>query len=177
MSKATHCPAMCSTNASPIHEPLHESPTMTDLLLACLHHLVVFAIVTIPAVELALMRGRVDALRIRNLARLDATYGALAGLILVIGFARVFHGAKGSAFFLQNPVFWTKISFFALAGLVSIVPTVRLIRWKNAARRDTDFVAAPDAVASTRKWLTVELCVFVPIPLLAAAMARGVGLG
>ena len=28
----------------------------------------------------------------------------------------------------------------------------------------------------TRRWLTVELALFVPIPLLAAAMARGIGL-
>jgi putative membrane protein len=149
---------------------------MTDLLLACLHHLVVFSLVTIPAVELALMRGQVNALRIRHLARLDGAYGALAGLILVIGFGRVFHGAKGPDFFLHNPVFWAKIAFFALVGLVSIVPTVRVLRWKKAVRRDTAFVALPAELASTRRWLTVELCLFVPIPLLAAAMARGVGL-
>ena len=148
----------------------------TDLLLACLHHLVVFSIVAIPAAELALMRGRLDAVRIAHLARLDAMYGLLAMLILAIGFGRVFWGAKGSAFFLHNPVFWTKIGFFALVGLVSIVPTVRLLRWKKATRRDAAFVVAAPDVASTRRWLTVELALFVPIPLLAAAMARGVGL-
>ena len=149
---------------------------MTDLLLACLHHLVVFALVTIPAVELALMRGSVGAVRVAHLARLDAAYGVLAGLILVIGFGRVFHGAKGPDFFLHNPVFWAKLSFFALVGLVSAVPTVRLLRWKKAARRDASFVVPEPLLASTRRWLTVELALFVPIPLLAAAMARGVGL-
>jgi putative membrane protein len=150
---------------------------MTDLLLACLHHLVVFAIITIPAVELALMRGQANALRIRHLARLDAAYGVLAGLILVIGFGRVFHGAKGPDFYLHNPVFWAKIAFFALVGGVSIVPTLRMLRWKKAVRRDPAFAAPPGELAGTRRWLTAELCLFVPIPLLAAAMARGVGLG
>ncbi len=150
---------------------------MTDLLLACLHHLVVFSIVTIPAVELALMRGRADALRIRHLARLDSIYGLLAVLILVIGFGRVFHGAKGPAFFLQNPVFWAKIAFFALVGLVSVVPTLRVLRWRKAVSRDAAFIVAPHELAGTRRWLVVELCLFVPIPLLAAAMARGFGLG
>jgi putative membrane protein len=149
---------------------------MTDLLLACLHHLVVFALVAIPAVELALMRGQVGALRVRHLARLDATYGVLAGLILAIGFARVFHGAKGSAFFLHNPVFWAKLACFGALGLVSIVPTVRVLRWKKAVTRDAGFVVGQDDLASTRRWLQVELALFVPIPLLAAAMARGVGL-
>ena len=150
---------------------------MTDLLLACLHHLVVFTLVTLPVAELALMRGRVGALRVQHLARIDAMYGGLAALILVIGFGRVFHGAKGADFFLRNPVFWTKIAFFALAGLVSIVPTVRVLRWKKAVRGDAGYVVQDDDLAGTRRWLCVELALFVPIPLLAAAMARGVGLG
>ena len=148
----------------------------TDLLLACLHHLVVFSLVAIPAAELALMRGQLGAVRVAHLARLDAMYGLLAMLILAIGFGRVFWGAKGSAFFLHNPVFWAKIGFFALVGLVSVVPTVRLLRWKKAVQRDAGFVVPEPDVAGTRRWLTVELALFVPIPLLAAAMARGVGL-
>ena len=149
---------------------------MTDLLLACLHHLVVFTLVTLPVAELALMRGQVGALRVNHLARIDALYGVLAVLILAIGFGRVFHGAKGAEFFLRNPVFWTKIAFFALAGLVSVVPTMRVLGWKKSARRDAAFVVPAADLASTRRWLGVELALFVPIPLLAAAMARGVGL-
>ena len=131
----------------------------------------------VPAAELALMRGTMGALRIRHVARLDALYGLLAALILAIGFGRVFHGAKGSDFYLHNPVFWAKLACFAAVGLVSIVPTVRVLRWKRAAARDAAFVAADAELASTRRWLAVELALFVPIPLLAAAMARGVGLG
>ncbi len=149
----------------------------TDLLLACLHHLVVFSLVTIPAVELALMRGQVGALRIAHLAKLDAVYGLLAMAILAIGFGRVFWGAKGSAFLLHNPVFWTKLGLFALAGLASAAPTVRILRWKKAVARDAGFAVAPADLADTRRWLAAELALFVPIPLLAAAMARGVGLG
>ena len=150
---------------------------MTDLLLACLHHLVVFTLVTLPVAELVLMRGHAGALRVNHLARIDALYGLLAVAILVIGFGRVFHGAKGAEFFLRNPVFWTKIAFFALAGLVSVVPTVRVLRWKKAVLRDPAFVVPEADLARTRRWLALELALFVPIPLLAAAMARGVGLG
>jgi len=148
-----------------------------DLLLACLHHLVVFSLVTIPAVELAQMRGPVGPTRIAHLARLDAIYGLLAMAILAIGFGRVWWGAKGSIFYLHNPVFWAKLAFFALAGLASAVPTVRILRWKKAVAREPAFAVAEADLASTRRWLTVELALFVPIPLLAAAMARAVGLG
>ncbi len=37
-------------------------------------------------------------------------------------------------------------------------------------------MVAEPLLASTRRWLKAELALFVPIPLLAAAMARGVGL-
>lgn len=149
----------------------------TDLLLACLHHLVVFSLVTIPAVELALMRGSVGAPRIAHLARIDAIYGLLAMAILAIGFGRVYYGAKGSIFYLHNPVFWAKLAFFALAGLASAVPTVRILRWKKAVARTPGFAVAEADLAGTRRWLAAELALFVPIPLLAAAMARAVGLG
>lgn len=149
----------------------------TDLLLACLHHLLVFSLVAVPAAELALMRGAMGAPRIGHVARLDAIYGVLAMLILAIGFGRVFHGAKGSDFYVHNPVFWAKLAFFAAVGLVSAVPTVRVLRWKKASARDAAFVVAEGELADTRRWLKIELALFVPIPLLAAAMARGVGLG
>jgi putative membrane protein len=149
----------------------------TDLLLACLHHLVVFSLVAIPAVELALMRGPLAGARVAQLARLDAIYGLLAMAILAIGFGRVFWGAKGSAFYLHNPVFWAKLAFFGLAGLASAVPTVRILRWRKAVAREPGFAVAEAEVAGTRRWLAAELALFVPIPLLAAAMARAVGLG
>jgi len=148
-----------------------------DLLLACLHHLVVFSLVAIPAVELALMRGPVGSTRIGQLARLDAVYGLLAMAILAIGFGRVYGGAKGPAFYLHNPVFWAKLAFFALAGLASAAPTVRILRWKRAVAREPGFAVAEPDIVSTRRWLAAELALFVPIPLLAAAMARAVGLG
>ena len=148
----------------------------TDLLLACLHHLVVFSLVTIPAVELALMRGQVGALRIAHLARLDAAYGLLAVAILAIGFGRVFWGAKGSAYYLHNPVFWAKLAFFLAVGLVSALPTVRFIRWKRALQADAAFTPSAAEVTGVRRLMAIELALFVPIPLLAAAMARGYGL-
>jgi len=149
---------------------------LTDLLLACLHHLVVFSLPAVLVAELVLLRGEVGGPRLRHAGRVDAVYGILAVAILVIGFARVFHGAKGYSFYVGNPVFWAKIAFFAAVGGLSAVPTIRLLRWNRAARRDASFVAPERDVASTRAWIKAELALFVPIPLLAAAMARGFGL-
>jgi putative membrane protein len=149
---------------------------MTDLLLAFAHHALVFSLVALLAAELAIVARPLAGGGIRLLSALDGAYGATAGLIIAVGFGRVFLGAKGAAFFLHNPVFWAKLAFFLAVGLVSAVPTMRFMRWKRAARSDAGYAPAPADVASVRRWMLAELALFVPIPLLAAAMARGVGL-
>jgi len=148
---------------------------MTDLLLAFAHHGLVFALLALLAAELAIVARGVRSADIRTLASLDGFYGMSAMAIIAIGFGRVFLGAKGAAFFLHNPVFWAKLGFFLVVGLVSARPTIRFVRWKRALQADPGFAPAPGEVAAVRRWIATELVLFVPIPLLAAAMARGYG--
>jgi len=148
---------------------------MTDLLLAFAHHGFVFALLALLAAELAIVARGVQSADVRRLSGLDAAYGLTAMVILVVGFVRVFWGAKGSAFFLHNPVFWAKLAFFLAVGLVSAMPTIRFVRWKKQLQADPAFVPAPAEVAAVRRWITTELVLFVPIPMLAAAMVRGYG--
>lgn len=147
------------------------SPLALDAALAIAHHLVVFSLVAALVAEMVLMAGAPDTRRLQQLGRLDAAYGALAGLVVAAGFTRAVFGAKGWAFYAGNPVFWAKIGTFALVGLLSIVPTVRLLRWRRAG-------TLPDAQSwqSTRAWLHAELALLVLIPVFAVLMARGVGL-
>ena len=51
-----------------------------DLVLAILHHLIVFALVAIIFVELVNVRSGMDAESARRVAAIDAWYGILAGL-------------------------------------------------------------------------------------------------
>jgi len=150
---------------------------LTDLLLALAHHLLVFTIAAVLAAELALLGRPMSAPALRRVSSLDAAYGMAAMLILLIGFGRVFQGAKGSAFYLHNPVFWAKIGCFLAVGLVSIVPTIRFLQWKKRLQADAGFVPAEAEVSRVRRLVQAELVLFVPIPLLAAAMARGYGFG
>jgi putative membrane protein len=147
-----------------------------DISLAIAHHLLVFSLAGILAFELATVRRGMNAATLRPLGIVDLHYGVIASLILVIGFARVFFGAKGAEFYLANHVFWTKIAAFAVVGLVSIAPTVLIFRWRRRAKIDAS-VAPPDSeVALARRCLIAETVVFLTIPIWAALMARGVGL-
>jgi putative membrane protein len=151
---------------------------MTDLVLAIVHHLIVFGIASVLAAELALMRPAALSPRtVRLLGRFDAAYGVLALAILVVGFLRVQYGAKGAGFYMDNPVFWAKIAAFAIVGLISIKPTLRILAWQKLAKADAAFVPALDEVGTLRRLMLLEIHVFALIPVFAAMMARGVGLG
>ncbi|HWQ87050.1 DUF2214 family protein [Brevundimonas sp.] len=143
---------------------------MLDLGLAIAHHILVFGLVAMLMAERVLMR--VPTIDVRRLGRLDAGFGATAGLILIVGACRVFFGGKGWAFYETNPFFWAKLATFLLIGLASAVPTVRLIAWTRAAKADPSF--QPDQ-ADRRKVvaaLGVEALLLVPLLGFAAAMAR-----
>lgn len=149
---------------------------MTDLVLAIAHHLLVFGLAAILAAELAMIRPGLSGDGLKRLGAIDLHYGAVAGLILAVGFARVFLGVKGPDAYLGNWVFWAKISAFLVVGVLSVQPTVRIIGWRRQARADPAFSLAADHVRSVRKFLVAELAVFALIPIFAAAMARGYGL-
>ena len=147
-----------------------------DLILAILHHLGVFTVAGVIAVEWALVRPGMSMEKIRQVAKIDAAYGIAAGLVLFIGFARVFFGLKGSAFYLQNPVFWAKISAFIVIGVLSVTPTLLFLHWRDKGKKDPSFLPSADEIANVRRYVKIEAHVFVLIPILAAAMARGYGL-
>ena len=149
---------------------------MPDLVLAILHHLLILSLAGLLAAELVLLKPAVSGAGLRTLGAVDAGYGATAGLILVVGFCRVFLGAKGSTFYLENPVFWAKIAAFGVVGLLSILPTIAILKWRKQAKADPAFTPPAAEVARTRRVLVLELAVFALIPIFAAAMARGYGL-
>ena len=144
----------------------------TDLVLAALHHLLVFGLVAMLVSEAVLLGTPLDARTLGRLARIDAGYGASAGLLLLVGTARVFHGIKGQDFYLHSPWFHAKIGTFLLVALLSILPTLRFLRWRKAVRANVTF--HPDAadLARVRGILRLELALLATIFVLAAAMAR-----
>jgi putative membrane protein len=149
---------------------------MIDMLLSSLHFLLVFALVAILAAQSALIRPGIPASDLRLAAILDRAYGASAALLLGVGFSRVYWSAKGSSFYMSNPLFWTKIGLFTTVALLSIPPTLRLIQWSKQAHSQTEFLPSEEQIRRIRRWLRAEAFVLLFIPFVAAAMARGMGL-
>ena len=143
---------------------------MLDLTLAICHHLLVFAIFGVLWIEWVLVRPGLTLSALRTIAAMDLAYGAAAGLVIVIGFARVIWAAKGWDYYSHNVFFWAKIGVFLMIGLLSIGPTISFLTWRRAQQ-----LPGEGAIRAVRRVLSIELALFVLLPAFAAAMARGYG--
>ena len=146
---------------------------VVDLVLAILHHLAVFVLFAMLAVQLVWLKRDLDLPGLNRVARLDIVYGATAGAVLVIGVLRVFFGLKGWHYYAESPSFWAKMAAFALIGLLSIPPTLKMIAWRKRAEGEPGWLPSAAEIRSTRIYLHLEATIFLAIPIFAAAMARG----
>ncbi|MGQ4584150.1 DUF2214 family protein [Lysobacter sp. F60174L2] len=149
---------------------------LTDFLLAALHHVLVFGLVTMLVSQSVLLRGTLDTPVLQRLARLDAGYGLCAVLLLIAGLLRIGFGIKGHDFYLHNPWFHAKIGAYVLVGLLSILPTLNFARWRKAVRADPAFLPAIEQVGRARRIVRFELMLVGVIFVFAAGMARNGGL-
>ncbi len=143
---------------------------MLDLVLAIAHHLLVFALFGILCIELIAVRQGMRETAVVEIVAVDLYYGVLAGLILVVGFSRVFFAAKGWDYYSHNAFFWAKIAVFVLIAILSVPPTLAFMRWKRSGAPPSD-----NDVKGVRRLLHAELVLFALLPTFAAAMARGFG--
>ena len=147
----------------------------TDLLLAIAHHLLIFALAAVLVAEMILVRPQMSTADALTAGRIDIAFGVLAGLILIVGFGRVYFGLKGPDYYWANGFFHAKLGAFLLVGILSIWPTLRFIAWRVAIRRDPAFIPVSGEVEKIRRIIHLELVVFFLIPVFAALMARGTG--
>ena len=146
-----------------------------DLILASAHHLAVFSMVGLFAAEFAMLRPGLAGPRIGQLARIDAAYGAVAGLVIVVGIVRVIFGAAGWQYYVSNQMFWAKMAAFLVMGLLTVPPTMAMRRWANAAKTDAGYQPAASEISANRRYIHLQAVMLLLIPIFAAAMARGYG--
>ncbi|WP_017910065.1 DUF2214 family protein [Xanthomonas sp. SHU 199] len=145
---------------------------LRDLILASLHHLAMLLLIAALVAEWALLHAPLDHRQLARLVRVDAGYGLAALLILAIGALRVRYGLKGADYYLHTPWFWAKLGTFAAIGLLSLVPTLRLLRWRRQARLQPTWSPNAAQVRTLQRLIGVELGLLAVLVVLAAAMAR-----
>jgi putative membrane protein len=148
---------------------------MIDLILACLHHLLILMYAGVFIAEAFLVRPGLTGANLALVARLDAMYGGIAGAIILVGIGRVFFGLKGWEYYIYNWAFWAKMAAFLTMGLLSTLPTGRILKWRKAAAGDPGFVVPDGEIAAARNFIRAEAIALALVPIFAAMMARGIG--
>ena len=148
---------------------------MTSAIVSALH--VLALALGLPSVYLRgrALKGPLDRDGLRRLLAADTVWGIAAGLWIATGLLRAFGGLeKGSQFYLQSPLFWTKMAFFATVIILEIWPMVTFIGWRGALRRGE----TPDTSRARALYLVnhVEMGLVVLIVFVASFMARGFGM-
>jgi putative membrane protein len=149
---------------------------MTSGIMAFLHHLAAFTLVGSLIYEHTTFRKDLTLVDARRIQRMDLLYGISAGFILIVGLLRVFFFEKGAPFYAQNWFFWTKMAGFAIAALLSIYPTIRIVSWNKFFAQNQVPEISDQEVARIKMILRLELLAIVIILFSAAMMARGLGM-
>lgn len=145
------------------------------IVFAWLHYLSVMFLSGALVAEIYLLKLGPSRDTLDSIARVDRIYGASAAAVLLTGLGRLplVHGGKGLDYYLHNGAFHGAVTLFLIAGAISIVPTLRFLRWKKAATANGALPSA-DAWRGLRKLVHLQLTALALIALLMPMIARGV---
>lgn len=142
---------------------------------AFLHHLAAFSLVAALVLEFVLIKDEFNIKTARKLQIADIVFGASAGVVLIVGFLRVFYFEKGASYYFHSLPFIAKLTLFTLIGLLSIYPTVEFLSWRKSLKAGRLPLVSDGKRRLIRSLIHWELIAVVLLILGATLMARGVG--
>ncbi len=148
---------------------------MAYAIAAYLHFVAIFLLFALLVLEHQLFRLPLNFKRARSLFRVDLAFGVAAGFVLVTGAARAMRYGKGLDYYLNNSLFHAKVGLFVVVALLSIYPTVTFLRWRPALKAGQVPTISPTQARLVKLVIRIELLALMTLPLLAALMARGLG--
>lgn len=148
---------------------------MAYAVAAYLHFVAIFLLFALLVLEHQLFRLPLNFKRARSLFRVDLAFGIAAGVVLVTGAARAMRYGKGLDYYLNNSFFHAKLGLFVVVALLSIYPTVTFLKWRPALKAGQIPTISPNHARLVKLVIRIELLALLILPLLAALMARGLG--
>ena len=146
-------------------------------LFAFLHHLAAFTLFAALVVELILIRERADGRHARAGCRSPTWCSAFrpascsSSACCACSISR-----RAPIYYFHTWTFIAKLTLFVIIGLVSIVPTREFLSWRKAVRQGQAPSVSPARLRTLRSIIHLELVGVVVIMLMAALMAKGIGL-
>lgn len=143
---------------------------MLYLVFRYLHFIAIFGLAGALVIENMAIKPTINGEDARNLAKVDAVYGACAFLVFTFGLVLWLWVGKPAEFYTDNSLFQIKVALFVLIALLSIYPTLFFIKYRKSEAPE---IAVPKPILTLLK---IELFVLLVIPILAYLMARGIDL-
>ncbi|WP_440903196.1 DUF2214 family protein [Catenovulum sp. SX2] len=143
---------------------------MDEILVRYMHFIGIIFLASGLVASHILAGWQLNQQQFKSLRIADGVYGLGAVLVLIAGVLLIASVGKPAEFYSKNPVFHVKMTLFVIMGILSIFPTKYFLQNRKFAG---DSIQVPKKII---KIIRAELTLLLVIPLLAALMARGVGL-
>lgn len=144
-------------------------------LFAAFHHLAVFTLLGCTLTSIVQLRQPLDLPRARLLRTTDMLNGIAATLVLVVGLVRVVYLEKGADYYLHNAPFITKLALYGVASVLSLVPTLEMVRWRAPLQQAVVPTVPAHQWARLRVVAYLQLLCLLSMAACASLAARGAG--
>lgn len=144
-----------------------------ELIIPYLHFLSIMVLMGSLITEHLFLKPSITKEQIKSLATVDLIYGISAILVLATGLLRWFVYGKGYDFYMSTPLFHIKLTLFLILGVLSIFPTIKILKWKKNVKNNIEPDITEKSVKKLLMFIRIELLILAIIPLLAVMIARG----
>ena len=152
------------------------SYSLKSAFVAYIHYLGIILCVGALLYERIFLKVDLNKKEVINMIIADVIYGIAGLAILITGILRVKYFGQGGEFYLNNPIFWFKVSVYVIVGSLSLYPTTTYILWAIPLSKNQLPIISEHIVKRFKFIISAELACFAIIPFLATLMARGIGL-
>ncbi len=142
-------------------------------LVAYGHYLSIMTVFAALVVEWVTIQKSLSWREVRLLIWADSFYGLAAIVVVGTGLLRAFYYGKGPDYYWNHPLFITKVAIFTLVGLLSIVPTVSILKMRKAVHQRQNQIEWRNA-RSMKILVSLELILLLTLPFWASLLASNI---
>ena len=143
-----------------------------NILIPYLHFIGIMLLMGSLFAEYVLLRPGITKNQIKLLSVADMIFGISAALVLITGLLRWFVvDPKGADYFNHQPLFHIKLTIFVVIAILSIMPTLKFLKWRKQSKADDTFVPGEKEIKKQLMFVRIEMLLIAIIPLLAVMVA------
>lgn len=146
-----------------------------NTLFAALHHLAVLMLLGCALTSIVQLQRPFTVARARLLRTVDRINGIAATGVLVVGLVRLVYLEKGADYYLHNGPFITKLALYGVASVLSLVPTLEIMRWRVPLQQAVLPTVPAHQWARLRVVAYLQLLCLFSMAACASLAARGAG--